>query len=46
MKLPIKDLEKLSIINKVALKSKLTLKDIAEVNEKIKRKIHSNILSI
>lgn len=37
------EVKKLSLMEKIASKSKLTLKDIEEINEKVKRGIHSKL---
>ena len=37
-----KQVRKLAIMDKIAIKSKLTLKDIEEINEKIKEGLHKH----
>jgi len=37
------EIRKLALMDKISSKSKLTMKDIEEINEKIKRGIHSKL---
>ena len=39
----IKQVKKLELMNKIASKSKLTMKDIEEINEKIKKNLYSKV---